>query len=298
MVDNTIDFEQMDILRRIARGWNPVREFRWFQNLESSLEWHRTAPPSKFLVFIDAFTEIIICNGGIPFNFALDFDRLRTLQLIFQNIIYLFACHRALVDTLRVLGWHETVPQESCTELNARVCRMFSDEEVRHSFRARNECVALEIAKMANEVRQDANLPRSEILAPIERFLKRSCNRQSDYFEERENHLGDRLQELVSKEANALVLLTPLQIKKRQVPHGFKYMPGLDNEEIALEYIAKRVAHMGTLHWRVWAPTVYSAPTADGGPVETNSQDDESSITDENHEISPIDHAEQGSSQG
>ena len=66
------------------------------------------------------------------------------------------------------------------------------------------------------------------------------------------------LADKVDDEVSAIGDLTPEQLTRRLLPR----QPGFEvrSESEALVHIAKRIAHIAELHWRVWGPILYQRP--------------------------------------
>ena len=271
MVDDFIHFEQKVSLRRIPREPNLIHARSWFQPL--GFNGSRAA---QFSAFQTAFIGLIATNCRVyPPTFEHDFDRIRLLQLDFQFCITQAACGKTFVETLRQLDHHRLPSSRSYDDLLNRISALITNEDSKPDAIACVKEVALEIVRESYTVCGLEDLPSDELLEATEQRLLRSWNPASPLFKHFNEYFRTNLTNLVDHEVEAIVNLTPLQIlnhfnpapsplspshhqpQQHQNPQHWAQDEKLQN---GLLSIAKRMAHIAVLHWRVWDPILYRQP--------------------------------------
>lgn len=262
-VESTIAFEQNDFLRRIAHGWDVIGAQMWFKNLQEEDE----ESISGLSILAKALTEAVVLNERhFPPTLTLDYNRLRTLQVDFQVLVYQAACRQTFEKILNCLGWTGKMSARSYTDLFQRVDILISDPERQYDYWQRGGPVALEIVRAAYTVCSNHELPTSEHLKFAEDCLRQCCNPSDLVFEDLRDTLATELTDKVSDEVRALDHLTPLQLMKRLLPQ--KPECAVQSEDEGLNHIAKRISHIAELHWRIWGPILYEQPMHVGGRAE------------------------------
>ena len=232
----------------------------WFKDLQEADE----GSGSGSRILVKALTDaLVFYHERFPPTFTLDYNRLRTLQLDFQALVYQAACRRTLNQTLRFLGWSGKVLHTSYTELFLKVAVLISDPELRYDYWQRRVVVALEIVRAAYAVCGNREIPTSQDQEFAEYCLYHCCDPKEPVFEELRISLAVDLNDRVDEEVCAIGGLSPVQLMRRQLPRN----PGfaVQSETEGLVHIAKRISHIAELHWRIWGPILYEQPLRIGG---------------------------------
>lgn len=258
-VENTIEFEQNDFLRRIACGWDVIGAQMWFQNLQEEDE----ESGSGLWILVKAVADaVIFYHQNFPPTFTLDHKRLRALQEDFQALVYQSACRQTLIKTLESLGWTSKILQSSYADLFSRVAVLISDQGLQYDYSEVRGSVALEVVRAAYAICSNPELPSSKDLEFAENHLRLCCDPRVSVFENLRSSLATELKDKIDDEVCALGDLTPLQLTRRLVPQHPGFV--VQSEEEGLIHIAKRISHIAELHWRVWGPILYEQPVHDG----------------------------------
>jgi hypothetical protein len=256
-VNSTVGFEQQDFLRRVAEGWDPTAAYVW---LSKEQQVRRSISGSS--AFVAAVTDLIVQDAdSLPPTFTLDYVRLRTLQADFLSLKFRSCCLRTFQTTLKMLKWDGAVPQRSYDGLFARLSVLISNETIQNEHSSRLGDAALEIVREAYKICKITKIPAAEHLESAEKLLKDSCDRNNNVFADLESSLGNQLHKLVEHEVDTIGNLTPVQIINHYGSQAsFNASSKEVNEQTELLRIARRLAHIAVLHWRIWAPIIYKQP--------------------------------------
>lgn len=239
----------------MADGWDVMGARLWFEDLHEAGE----EPHAGLWTLVKALTDAVVYyHQYFPPTLTLDYNRLRVLQVDFQVLFYQEACRWTLTQTLRNLEWTGKLFKEPLADLFCRVAILISDPGQQYDFSHRRESVALEVVRAAYAICGNHNLPRSQDLDFAEDMLRRCCDPGEDMFLMLRTSLAMDLADKVDDEVSAIGDLTPEQLTRRLLPQ----QPGFEvrSESEALVHIAKRIAHIAELHWRVWGPILYQRP--------------------------------------
>ena len=254
-VEDTIAFEQTVLCRRMADGWDVMGARLWFDDLQQA----DGEPRSGLWALVKALTDAVVSyHLHFPPTLNLDYNRLRKLQFDFQVLVYQAACRRTLTQTLRNLGWCGKISNESFTDLFYRVAVLISDQGLQYDYWQRRDSVALEIVRAAYAVCSNRKLPSPHDVDFAEDYLHRCCDPRGPIFPLLRESLALDLGDKVDDEVCAIGDLTPEQLTRRLLPPQSGFF--VQSEAEGLIHIAKRVAHIAELHWRVWGPILYQRP--------------------------------------
>ena len=251
MIDDTVHFEQKYFLRKIEGGMEVSEAIDWYDAVVAHEE-----RPYRLAAFTRAIIDMIITGDPISLpSFTFDADRLRTMQADFRTCMRLVVCGEALTRTIHVLG-HANVPlTTACEGLMHRLSCMSEVGLSRKSWLWQSENVALEIVREGYKLCNIQGLPSEKMVTDTEKFLQKGWRTQSDLYQELESFLCRDLENRVDQEVESTVSLTPLQILNHHNPEPALREP--KNARDRLQSIARRIAHIAILHWRVWGPILY-----------------------------------------
>ena len=239
----------------MADGWDVMGARIWFDDLQEADE----ESSSGLWTLVKGLTDAVVYyHQQFPPTLTLDHDRLRKLQMDFQVLVYQAACRRTFTQILRNHGWTGKLSKKSYADLFSKVAIMISDPELQYDYWQRRESVALEVVRAAYAVCGNQKLPRTEDLDSAEDCLRRCCDPSGPIFEGLQSSLAIQLADKIDDEVSAIGDLTPEQLTRRLLPQ----QPGfcVQGEIEGLVHIAKRIAHIAELHWRVWGPILYQLP--------------------------------------
>ena len=275
-------FEQTVFLRLILHDGNLRNAHSWFNAFEAKSENLDNRPRGpQFSTFLRGVVDLIATNNhNYPSTFEHDFDRLRLLQLDFQSCLTETACRETFIETLHQLGQTRLPSAKVCDGLLARILYLItgpgsspSPSPVQHA-----KDVALEIVRECYEISGNRSLPSDAHLHETETRLLEYWNQASAVFDELQDDISTDLAELVDQEVRVIMHKSPLQMLNHlnpPPPHISVSQLHLQRQPWAPESrfqssllsIAKRVAHIAVLHWRVWAPILYEQPWGPDGLV-------------------------------
>ena len=189
--------------------------------------------------------------------FTHDRLRLKQLQEDLQDIIYLDICVHAFNHFISQRFETRTVSPRTHLTLRWRITTILekdNSESRNESWQAQIEDVALEITRAAYFEcgHQQSPIPDNELEFTTE-LLKRAF---AGSFGSLADKLHAKLEQMTFRHALAFQDRSPLQISEaqknwQQTQHDNKLWCA-DPEDVA-----RRIAHMAVLHWRVWAGLVY-----------------------------------------
>ncbi|KAJ6000693.1 hypothetical protein N7481_001102 [Penicillium waksmanii] len=139
--------------------------------------------------------------------------------------------------------------------------------------------IALEIARFACAACCLDNVVADEVIAPIESALEWHLSNESDLFRYFQNTMREKIMTATLTSARKYLPLSPLAICESQrtgpqppstgpaapaptVSSSTATTPASSTQSLTpqqydIDRIGMRLAHMGVLHWRVWAPILY-----------------------------------------
>ncbi|KAL8996418.1 MAG: hypothetical protein Q9169_004066 [Polycauliona sp. 2 TL-2023] len=259
LLEEGVQFEQNQILDRIAAGWSIFHERRWFERTYAHPE-----SQDRFLMFKETVVEKIVAPmATFPLTLAPDHERLRHLQHDFRLCHYHLACGHAFRYALNLFGHTGAMPTLQYTECMKHIGAIIGAHGSDFDFQADSD-VVLEIVRKALEVCNITKLPDQRTLGFVAWTLASALNRQTPFYGEIEGSLWDELSTLVHLEVEAIFDLNTLQILNRYDPGSSG--PSMKNRrggDLSLQSLSKRAAHIIVLHWRVWAPILYNQPDPD-----------------------------------
>ncbi|KAJ5112285.1 hypothetical protein N7532_000330 [Penicillium argentinense] len=231
-----------------------------------------------------------------PETFLFDSDRLWQLRSTIQNLInleiawYIFesyvhtqkrylSARDETYSTFRSRIWSL---MEDGVDLNSRAGSADDDDPyLRGGVRwlQNMRSIALEIARFACAACCLDVVVADEVITPIEAALEWHLSNESDLFRYFQNTMREKVLTATLSSARKYLPLSPLAICESQRtgpqppstgPAGSTPAPSstapsttpssqssLNPQQYDIERIGMRLAHMGVLHWRVWAPILY-----------------------------------------
>ncbi|OJJ44702.1 hypothetical protein ASPZODRAFT_153595 [Penicilliopsis zonata CBS 506.65] len=221
---------------------------------------------------------------GFPETFIFDSERLWQLRSNLQNLINLDICwsiFESYVDNQkRVLS----TPAETYAIFRSRIWSLLGETEDCHRGETRwlrnVRNVSLEIARFACAAccGEDSGIvvAADDVISRIEAVLECYLTNDSELFQFHQASLREKLMATTCASARRYLTMSPLAICESQrdvpLPH---HMLLLTQRHCDMERIGMRLAHMGVLHWRVWAPILYAreaVPSLETGVVATDDQ--------------------------
>ncbi|KAL9039723.1 MAG: hypothetical protein Q9180_002359 [Flavoplaca navasiana] len=265
LLEESIQFEQNQILDRIAAGWSILHERRWFESTYACPELQ-----DKFLMYKEkVVSKIVTPMATFPLTMAPDHERLKHLQYDFRLCHYHLACGHTFRYALNMLGFTGALPTLTYTECMRHIGAIIGAQGAEFDFQAHRD-VVLEIVRKAYKVCHKKMIPDQCILGPVAYHLGVALDSQTAFYLEIEGSLWTELSTLVHSEVEAIFDMNPLQILNRYDPSpaGLS-MKARRGGDLSLQSLSKRTAHIIVLHWRVWAPILYNQPDPESSMTST-----------------------------
>ncbi|KAJ5105453.1 hypothetical protein NUU61_002800 [Penicillium alfredii] len=221
-----------------------------------------------------------------PETFLFDSDRLWQLRATVQNLINLEIAWYIFESYVHTQKRYLSARDETSSTFRARIwslmedgmdpdSRVAGDDDagLRNGSRwLRNvRCIALEVARFACAACCLDVVVADEVMVPIEAALEWHLSHDSDLFRYFQNSMRDRILTATIGYAHKYLPLSPLAIceSQRTAPSTTSQSSSANPspsqsqsqtpypQQYDIERISMRLAHMGILHWRVWAPLLY-----------------------------------------
>lgn len=252
LLEDGIQFEQSQILSRVAAGWPISHERHWF---EATCDDPQES--DQFSLFLDRSVEKIVSGSSVfPLTFSADFDRLHAIQHDFHLCHYHAACVATFRGTLHHLGWRRTLTDQTYAQSLQNVWAVIGGLDRHFAFKA-HSCVVLQIITEAFRICNIEALPDHDTCLFTYQLFKETL---LDWGEVKVR-VWDEFARMVGLEADSILDMTPLEILNRYDPGPAGPGESPRKTDLSLESLAKRTAHVLVLHWRVWAPIFYNQPS-------------------------------------
>ena len=287
MLMHSVEAEQKQLLMCMKSGWEVPN---WLTISTSS--------GCSFESFVKEAISIITepSDWTLPTALTLDFSRIHHLRSTFQHLTLYAACHSTLNSVLQHLGHPSPLPPSSTNKITDLVTALGQESPFLNpsTDQVRHESLILAIANLASSHSTPPHLPTLSTIshtrqtfyaaiAPHPPFPSPPTTSAKDIADT----LAGRLRTAVAaelKEVDALNLTASGLASRYTTPPSSKrplcsavaslkqVAPGLNSdakliEAKGLEEMARRIAHMAVLHWRVWAPLLYMKESEGGKGV-------------------------------
>lgn len=221
-----------------------------------------------------------------PETFLFDSDRLWQLRSTIQNLINLEIAWYIFESYVHTQKRYLSARDETYSTFRTRIWSLMedgldldsrsssnddNDPDLRGGARwAQNmRCIALEIARLACAACCLDVVVADEVISPIEAALEWHLSNESELFRYFQSTMREKILTATLSYARKYLPLSPLAICESQRtpprpstgtgPSSTTATPAppLTPQQYDIERIGMRLAHMGVLHWRVWAPILY-----------------------------------------
>lgn len=199
---------------------------------------------------------------AFPKTFQFDSGRLWQLRSDLQNMINLDICWYIFDVYVQNQQGYMPSQGETYATFRSRIWPLLeeNDDGYREASRWQGSIssVALEIARMASVVCHRDDMVCDSVISQIERALEWHLSHESNVFQLFQTAAREKLLESTFTFAKKYLHMSPLAICESQRPLQSQYAASVSQRHMDMEFIAMRLAHMGVLHWRVWAPILYT----------------------------------------
>lgn len=268
LIEDTVPFLQEYFRSKIARDNFRVEASRlWYldireqelRNVERGEHADSFFPISLlFQGLTDTLLQFHSPREGFPETFVFDSDRLWQLRSCLQNLITLDICWFIFESYIHTQKRYLSAPAQTYASFRSRIGSLMEENEdcPRGSARwVKNvRGIALEIARFACAACCGDSMVLDAVIAPIEATLEwHLSNESSELFQYFQNSLRQKLLASTFVFAKKYLNMSPLAICESQR----SYTHSTSQQHYDMERISMRLAHIGVLHWRVWAPILY-----------------------------------------
>lgn len=200
---------------------------------------------------------------GFPDTFEFDVVRLWRLRSDIQDSICLEICYHIFEDITKSRNPHCSLAAEAYSALRTSLWSMLDNGEtgVTECSRWQNNTsgIALVIARAismqdgrgSNTSGKTINYDKT-VLRLVEKILETSFTPRSERYRHFKKCVSQKLETATLDLAKKYLFMTPLEMCNAQCHRKTSGAPALN-----IELLAKRLAHIGVLHWKVWAPLLY-----------------------------------------
>ncbi|KAF7585924.1 hypothetical protein BBP40_009856 [Aspergillus hancockii] len=267
LIEDTIPFLQEYFRGKIERDNFRVESSRlWYQELrERELSrMIKPAQPDSFWPLQTLFTGLsdflfqFHHPEGFPEAFIFDSDRLWQLRACLQNLINLDICWSIFQSHIIREKIYVPDPAQTYATFRSRIGSLMDENEdcPRGSpqWLKNVRCIALEIARLVYDAYYSHTMISDGFIEEIETALEDCVSNESRVFQYFQSSLREKLLVATMGFAKKYLNMSPLAICESQRSHP--HSP-ISQQHHDIERISMRLAHMGVLHWRVWAPILY-----------------------------------------
>ncbi|KAI9789693.1 MAG: hypothetical protein M1816_005868 [Peltula sp. TS41687] len=281
LIEDTVSFEQHLFLQRVnngrldvnsARRWYAQVQQDWMDQQESAETCYVDGNPVEVLV--RGLTEAISSSQSIdlPETFAFDYDRLDNLRVDLQDMITLEICVKVFeLSAYEEFNHRGRIPDDTIREMRLAILSLVNDASGRIAWLEHSAELALEMVRLAHKLKCDSSCPDERTIERIEDRLIRYWTVESRIWQ----HYEDRAMRFIGQKALKQTLKFLSQPLLNVAESAGEQAPDAATStfETLLADLARRLAHIASLHWRVFGPIVYSL-TDEEQVDETESRDD------------------------
>ncbi|PWY86175.1 Tcp11-domain-containing protein [Aspergillus heteromorphus CBS 117.55] len=267
LIEDTVPFLQEYFRGKIDRdNFRVESSRRWYlevrerelRRLEKPTPTEGFWPISLLFRGVSDFLLQFHTPDAFPETFVFDSDRLWQLRSCLQNLINLDICWFIFESYINAQKRYLSAPAQTYATFRTRIGSLMeeSDECARGSpvWLKNVRCIALEIARFACAACCREATVSDEVIAPIETALEWHLSNESGLFQYFQSSLREKLLAATCATAKRYLNMSPLAICESQ--RNYPQAP-MSQQHYDVERISMRLAHMGVLHWKVWAPILY-----------------------------------------
>lgn len=288
LIEDTIPFLQNYFLKKIATSKFNVEPSRtWYLDQQEKQRHNNNQIPESNAVefspvatlFHGLFDLLLAFDHptSFPETFHFDTERLLQLRVDLQDLINLEICYCILNSLLSRQGRHHTLQPQVFANLHSRILSLLENNDNERSSH-KESCWQSNVGSVALEIGRAACIAcgcrsvQDEVITAIEKTLEACFSANSDLFQYYQKSVRSRLEAATFAVAKEYMHMSPLAICESQrarpcLNSGQGQIPPppppQQQQTPQLRYadhdgIARRLAHIGVLHWRVWAPLLYA----------------------------------------
>lgn len=262
LIQDTVTFQQNYFLRKIASGPSSTGPAQvWYAYAREGQSIDRDSDrDGQIAIFLRALLKLLLSFDppeSFPSTFQIDVDRLWHLRSDVRDTINLKVCDKLFCTLLSRNGYSGAPKSDVLTKVRSSCLSIVEDFEGETRWEDHSKNVALEIARLANDLCGMNNL--SVDLVYAEKFLAKAIGSGMGCWPQMLKTTETEIWPSLIDFVNAFEHMSPLDILYQVETHTRRASGRLPYEPSCL---ARRIAHLGTLHWKVWAPLLYLGPEA------------------------------------
>ncbi|KAM5458905.1 Protein SOSEKI 1 [Microsporum canis] len=292
LIDDTVRFLQSDLKKRIAANTIDIQQARrWYLDI-----CHRPLYKSPYLqhelkgsyapialLFIGLFSYLVPFEHPKRFQdiFEFEADRLWFIRADIQDLMGLEICSRVFELVAIEQGRHSPYYQQAKSAIPSRIFCILDDcpngisadfdarhanpssPNANHKWQNNMSLIALEIAQSLCSLdgsNKGNTFPDKRTLDSVEKYLEFFFTSPTGQSREFSLSVQRDLEEATFGYVKKYLQMTPLEMSEDQRPREYPDPKNYTFSQrllLDVDGIAKRLAHIGVLHWRVWAPILY-----------------------------------------
>lgn len=280
LIDNSVTFLQNYFLSRIASKSIDLRNTEiWYLLTLNQERQHCTVQQPRFggfepvRILFKGLLPLLLSSRaptGFPDTFELEANRLWRLRTQVQDQIRLEVCHSVFRDVLARDFLCSRLPANLYSIIEPKIRAIIENGDLTtnggYRWEDNIELILLEIARVAacytsncTQVPPPSPLSDETLLQSIRAKLVTGLTHDSPLFRQCHISVWERLETFTLGFAKTYHIMSPLTIANSQESTTQLFLDQKPKErDVGLIDVAKRVAHIGTLNWRIWAPLVYN----------------------------------------
>ncbi len=260
LIQDTITFQQNYFLRKIACGQISVDPSQiWYAHgREASSDDKDSGSEGQIAMFFEALVKMLLsfdAPTSFPSTFMIDTVRLCRLRSDLRDIINLKACDQLFGALLRRNNHLEPATAETVKRVRSSCMAILEESDGETRWAGHAKSIALEVTRIAHHVCGEKDI--SVDLGFAETILEPVFEKGSGYWPQLRNEVEAEMMPVLDDLVNLYQNMSSLEIL-HHVEARRDAFAGRVSRDLGL--ILKIIAHMGTLHWKVWAPLLYRRP--------------------------------------
>lgn len=286
LIEDTIPFLQEYFRHKIENNFDVGPSKQWYLELHS-MNKDTTQSTDGFgpvAVMFKGLIDLLLqfhAPESFPETFIFDSERLWQLRSNLQNLINLDICWYIFELYIHDQKRYLSNPTRTYSTFRSRIWTLMEESDDYHGmpWLQNVRSLSLEIARFACAACGPDPVVPDEVIARIEAMLERHLSDEFGLFRVLQLSLHEKLVARTYAWARRYMNMSPLAICESQrqprFPHAPQPQPQTQNQNQSpfqspsplagsqrqedIERIAMRLAHIGVLHWRVWAPILYAS---------------------------------------
>ena len=269
LIDDTVPFQQDFFRARInnktldvtpSKNWYEAASLEHKNYCQIPSETQKTSPLGSLVHGL--VTLCVSPNLDVPVTLTYDKARLKEMRDRIQDIIHLDICLSTFDQLIQQLVGPKCNPSAMHGALENRLldltdCTTSSTIPIPDIWLQNVNAIALELTRAAFHVCRHAGLPFPESVEAITFQLKTQFEHEKGYCRNA-RALGPVLEQATREHASVFQNMTTLAISENQ-----KHWKTLQQQRQPwrnvpdLQDLARKLAHIAAIHWKVWAELVY-----------------------------------------